>query len=99
MLGALDMRREAVPNVQDREFAGDIREHVNATLPFRVYRYPGQRRALAVHDFDARQIHTVFGESLLNDAAVFVVADQPSHPVLVPSRATWVSMFAVTPPA
>ena len=57
-------------------FPGDVGEHVNAALAFDVNGNPRERRHFAFHDFDAGEIHAVFGKRLLNDAAVFIVADQ-----------------------
>ena len=34
------------------------------------------RRNLAFHDFNPGKVHVIFGERFLDDAAVFVVADQ-----------------------
>ena len=71
------MCREAVAHVKDRKFPRHIREHVNATFPLWVHGNPSERRAFALYNLDPRKVHVVFCEGLLNDMAVFIIADQP----------------------
>src|ERR1700722_5998547 len=76
MLSLADVRSEAVAYVFHGDAPGDIGEHVDATLALGVDGNPGKTGKLAGNDFDSRKVHGVFGEGLLNDAAVAVVANQ-----------------------
>ncbi len=76
MFGGLNVRRETMQHLIDGNFSGDVGEHVDAAFAGDVHRNPGEGGVFAFHDFDAGQVHVIFGEGFLDDAAVFVVADE-----------------------
>ncbi len=76
MLGLADVRGEATANVLHGDASGDVREHVDAALAVGVHRNPGETGKFCRDHCDPGNVHVVFDESFLNDAAVVVVADQ-----------------------
>ena len=76
MFGGLNVRREAMQHLIDRNFTGDVREHIDAAFARDVHGNPRERGHLAFHGFDAGKVHVIFGECFLDEEPVLVVAEE-----------------------
>src|SRR6266446_2208949 len=77
MLGGFDARRETAAHLLRGKLPVDIGKHVDAAFSLRVDGNPGERRLLALYDFDACEVQPVIGEGFRYQASALVVADEP----------------------
>src|SRR5215472_8922188 len=74
--GLAYMPGKARANLFWSHLGGDVWKHINRALALLVDGDPGEGRMLALDHLDPRLVHAVFGELLLDNATVLIVADQ-----------------------